>query len=152
MNKEVRLPESTHFQALVDFRDVCESIQNNYVNSGDNPADRHLSYDDMARYVVAASVLLDKIDELKDFYATELKDAGIAVYEFIDLHRKLQITKGRAVTEISKDAFDELSLEEIKKASKLTEKGLIDIKRNDIIEKYKKVLREASPTLSVRTL
>ena len=60
-------------------------------------------------------------------------------FEFKDLGIIVSSKSGGNTIEISSDIFDELTLEEIKKVAKVTEKALKDNGKADLIEKYKKV-------------
>ena len=56
------------------------------------------------------------------------------------------------MSEISNDAMDEMNLAEIKAAAKLTEKGLKDAGRADLITKYKSVTGKKAPSLIIGAL
>lgn len=131
---------------LIKFGGICKELRDTFNTN------KELHSKDIAKFLVAAEILQSSIDYYKDIYANALKEEGVAQYDFVDLNKYLRVTKGRAITEISNDAFEDLSLDEIRQAAKLTEKGLTAISRADVIDKYKKVLREASPSILIKAL
>ena len=58
-------------------------------------------------------------------------------FEFPDLGVKVMGVKGASLSKIADGIFNELSLEEIKRCASITEKGLKDIGKADLIAKYK---------------
>ena len=78
----------------------------------------------------------------KSGYRFEFKDLGIIVSS----------KAGGNTTEISSDIFDELTVEEIKKVAKVTEKALKDNGKADLIEKYKKVTGTRANSVQYKSL
>jgi hypothetical protein len=144
INQVQEAPNGDITKAISDFNSVRKQVAS-------RSAER-VSLQDMAYFVAAAKVLSDKIGHYVDLYTAALKDAGTSRYDFVDVGRTVTVSEGRAVSEISKDAFDDLTMDQIKAAATLTEKGLKEIKRCDLIDKYKTVTGKSSPVLSVKSL
>jgi hypothetical protein len=140
----MEVPNGDITRAITDFNSVRKMVA---ARSAEG-----VSLQDMAYFVAAARVLSDKIGHYVDLYSQSLKDAGAAQYDFVDVGRTVSISEGRALSEISKEAFDELTLEQIKVVATLTEKGLKEAKRSDLIDKYKIVNGKSSPVLSIKIL
>jgi hypothetical protein len=144
INQIQEVPNGDITRAITDFNNVRKAVA---ARSADG-----VSLQDMAYFVAAAKVLSDKIGHYSDLYGRALKEAGQASYDFVDVGRTVSVSDGRNQSEISKDAFDELTLDEIKIAAVLTEKSLKDAKRSDLIDKYKVNTGKTQPVLSVKIL
>lgn len=138
------VPNGDITRAVTDFNHVRKNVAERSTDG--------ISIKDMAYFVAAAKVLSDKIGHYVDLYSQALKDAGAASYDFVDVGRTVAVSEGRSQSEISKGAFDELTLDEIKVVATLTEKALKEAKRLDLIDKYKVVTGRTAPVLSVKNL
>ena len=69
--------------------------------------------------------------------------------DIVDLGKSVWLQEGAKMSEISNEAMNEMNLEEIKVAAKLTEKGLKDAGRDDLISKYKSVTGQKAPSLKI---
>jgi uncharacterized protein (UPF0264 family) len=138
------VPNGDITRAVSDFNSVRKAVAS---RSADG-----VSIQDMAYFIAAAKVLADKIGHYVDLYSRTLKDAGKASYDFVDVGRTVSVSEGRSQSEISKKAFDELTLDEIKLAAVITEKGLKEAKRSDLIDKYKTATGKTAPVLSIKAL
>jgi hypothetical protein len=137
-------PNGDITRAITDFNSVRKAVAS---RSADG-----VSIQDMAYFVAAARVLSDKIGHYVDLYSLVLRDAGKASYDFVDVGRTVSVSDGRSQSEISKKAFDELTLDEIKAVAVITEKSLKDAKRSDLIDKYKVVTGKTTPAISIKML
>lgn len=142
------VPNGDLSKVITAFNGVRKGI---YARTKDS-ADGAVSITDMAMFIAAARVLTDKLEHYTDLYTKALKDAGVAKYDFEELGRTVAITKGRALSKIDNEAFSLMTLDEIKAAATLTEKGLKEIKRSDLIDKYRVVTGESSPAIQVKLL
>ena len=110
-----------------------------------------LTLEDKAHFLATARNLTSAIE-----YYTKLWGAEIAnqenKFEFKDLGLIVSSKAGGNTTEISSEIFDELSLEEIKKVAKVTEKALKDNGKADLIEKYKKVTGTKANSVQYKSL
>jgi hypothetical protein len=138
------VPNGDITRAVSDFNSVCKAVAS---RSADG-----VSLQDMAYFIAAAKVLSGKIGYYVDLYSQMLKDAGKASYDFVDVGRTVSVSEGRSQFEISKKVFDDLTLDEIKLAAAITEKGLKEAKRNDLIDKYKTAIGKTALILSIRAL
>ena len=143
-NQILEVPNGDITRAITDFNTVRKTVAS---RSADG-----VSIRDMAYFVAAARVLSDKIGHYVDLYSQSLKEVGRASYDFVDVGRTVSVSDGRSQTEISKEAFDELTLDEIKAVAVLTEKGLKEAKRSDLIDKYKVVTGKTQPILLIKML
>lgn len=75
-----------------------------------------------------------------------------AKFEFPDLGQIVAIKNGGNNSEIGSAIFDELSLEEIKKVAKITEKALKDNGKADLIEKYKIITGQKANSVMYKSL
>jgi hypothetical protein len=140
----LEVPNGDITKAITEFNGVRKAVAGRSAEG--------ISLQDMAYFVAAAKVLSDKIGHYVELYTKSLKEAGVAQYDFVDVGRTVSVSEGRSVSEISKDAFDDLTMEQIKAAATLTEKGLKEIKRSDLIDKYKTVTGKTAPVLTVKAL
>ena len=75
-----------------------------------------------------------------------------AKFEFPDLGVTVAIKNGGNNSEINSAIFDELSLEEIKKVAKVTEKALKDIGKEDLIAKHKIITGQKANSVMYKSL
>jgi hypothetical protein len=137
-------PNGDITKAITNFNSIRKTVA---LRSADG-----ISIQDMAYFIAAARVLSDKIGHYVDMYSQVLKDAGTASYDFVDVGRTVSVSDGRSQSEISKKAFDELTLDEIKSVSVITERGLKEAKRSDLIDKYKIITGKTAPVISIKIL
>jgi hypothetical protein len=105
-----------------------------------------------ARFLAAWKILCDKVEYYTDDWEKQLKGIPNFKEDFVDLDKSVYLQEGVKMTEISTDAFDELTASEIKIAAKITEKGLKDANRPDIISKYKIETGRKAPSLRITAL
>ena len=111
-----------------------------------------LTLSDKAHFLAVAKNLTNAIE-----YYTKLWSSQIIADEnfnesFLDLGLSVSCAKGALMSEINSDIFDVLTLDEIKKVAKVTEKALKDNGKADLIEKYKVNLGNKSPSVKFNRL
>lgn len=111
-----------------------------------------LSLQDKARFIAVAKEFTDALAYYTDAWTSEIKSKETFKEDFVDLGKSVFLREGASMSEISNDAMDEMNLAEIKAAAKLTEKGLKDAGRADLIAKYKSVTGKKAPSLIVGAL
>lgn len=111
-----------------------------------------LTLQDKARFIAVAKEFTDAVAYYTDAWTAEIKGQESFKEDFVDLGKSVYLREGASMSEISNDALDEMNLAEIKKAAKLTEKGLKDAGRADLIAKYKSVTGKKAPSLIVGAL
>lgn len=150
MNEEVQkiteVPNGDISKAITEFNGVRRGIHDRAETDGG------ISAKDMAMFIAASKTLSDKIKHYVDLYTEALRNAGIASYDFVELGKTVAVAKGRAITEIDGAAFDYLNTNELRIAAKLTEKGLKEAKRSDLIDKFKHTTGESALTVTVKTI
>lgn len=140
------VPNGDISKAVAEFNAVRRGIHDRAESDGGVGAR------DMAMFVAAAKILSDKIKHYVDIYTEALRGAGVADYDFVELGRTVSVAKGRAITEIDGAAFDYLNVAELRVAAKLTEKGLKEAKRSDLIDKFKRTTGESALSLTVKAI
>lgn len=124
-----KLPNGDVSQFITAMNKELTSVKEKGTTKGLNVADK-------AHFLAVAKNLTSAIE-----YYTKLWGAEVAnqedKFEFKDLGLIVSSKAGGSTTEISSDIFDELSLEDIKKVAKVTEKTLKDNGKAELIEKYK---------------
>jgi len=110
-----------------------------------------LTLQDKAHFLAVARNLTGAIE-----YYTKLWSAEIAnqedKFEFKDLGLIVSSKAGGSTSEISSEIFDVLTVEEIKKVAKVTEKALKENGMADFIEKYKKVTRTRANSVQYKSI
>jgi hypothetical protein len=105
-----------------------------------------------ARFLAAWKILSEKVEYYTNDWEKQLKEIPGFKEDFVDLDRSVYLQEGAKMTEIIPDVFDELTLPEIKIAAKVTEKGLKDANRAELIEKYKINTGKKASSLKITAL
>jgi hypothetical protein len=105
-----------------------------------------------ARFLAAWKILCEKVEYYTNDWEKQLKEMPGFKEDFVDLDRSVYLQEGAKMTEIAVDVFDELAISEIKIAAKVSEKGLKDANRPDLISKYKIETGRKSPSLKITAL
>ena len=114
--------------------------------------DSDLSLTDKARFIAVAKEFTDAIDYYTTAWGNEIKKLEAFKEDFVDLGKSVYLREGASMSEINNAAMDEMNLAEIKQAAKLTEKGLKDAGRADLISKYKVIIGKKASSLVVSAL
>ena len=110
-----------------------------------------LTLQDMAHFLAVARNLTGAIEYYTKLWGSEIANQE-EKFEFKDLGLVVSSKSGGSNTEISSEIFDELSLDEIKKVAKVTEKALKDNGMADFIEKFKKVTGTKANSVQYKSL
>ena len=110
-----------------------------------------MSLKDKAHFLAVAKSLTSAIEYYSKLWGGEIA-ASEETFEFPDLGVKVMGVKGGSLSKIADRIFDELSLEEIKKCASVTEKGLKEIGKADLIQKYKEITGNKANSCQVKTL
>ena len=111
-----------------------------------------LTLQDKAHFLAVAKNLTDAIEYYTKLWSSEISNQVDFKEEYKDLGLVVSSVKGAAISEISSDIFDELSLEEIKKVAKVTETSLKNNGKANLIEKYKKVTGNKASSVKIKAL
>ena len=113
-----------------------------------------LTIKDKAHFLAVAKNLTSAIEYYTKLWGAELvKEMDPeATFDFNDLGTTVAIKNGGNNSEISSEIFDELSLDEIKKVAKVTEKALKDNGKSELIEKYKKITGQKANSVMYKSL
>ena len=98
--------------------------------------------------------LLDAVEYYTKLWGKEMVEtveSGVN-FSFPDLGTTVTIKNGGNNSEISSEIFDELSLDEIKKAAKISEKSLKDIGKETLIAKDKKITGAKANSVMYKSL
>lgn len=139
-----KLPNGDVSQFMTAMNKELSSIKEKGTTEG-------LTVQDKAHFLAVARSLTSAIEYYTKLWGAEVanQDTG---FEFKDLGIIVSSKAGGNTTEISSDIFDELTLEEIKKVAKVTEKALKDNGKADLIEKYKKVTGTRANSVQYKSL
>lgn len=110
-----------------------------------------LTISDKAHFLAVAKNLTSALEYYTKLWGSEVANQD-EKFEFKDLGLIVSAKTGGNTTEISAEIFDELSLDEIKKVAKVTEKALKDNGKADLIEKYKKVVGTRANSVQYKSL
>ena len=110
-----------------------------------------LTLQDKAHFLAVAKNLTSALEYYTKLWGSEVANQD-EKFSFSDLGLIVSSKAGGNTTEISSEIFDELSLEEIKKVAKVTEKALKDNGKADLIEKYKKVTGTKANSVQYKSL
>lgn len=113
-----------------------------------------LTIKDKAHFLAVARNLTSAIEYYTKLWGAELvkeMEAGTG-FDFTDLGTNVSIKNGGNTSEISSAVFDDLSLEEIKKVAKVTEKGLKEINKADLITKHKVITGAKANSVMYKSL
>ena len=111
-----------------------------------------LTLSDKAHFLAVAKNLTSAIEYYTKLWSSQILEDENFNERFADLGLSVEYAKGSSMSEINSDIFDELDKEEIKKIAKVTEKGLKEIGKSNLIEKYKIVTGVKSPSLKINRL
>ena len=139
-----KLPNGDVSQFMTAMNKELSSVKEKGLTEG-------LTLQDKAHFLAVARNLTGAIE-----YYTKLWGAEIAnqedKFEFKDLGLIVSSKAGGSTSEISSEIFDVLTVEEIKKVAKITEKALKDNGKADLIEKYKKVTGQKANSVMYKSL
>ena len=113
-----------------------------------------LTIKDKAHFLAVAKSLTGAIEYYTKLWGAELvkeMDAS-SQFAFNDLGVAVAIKSGGNNSEISSAIFDELSLDEIKKVAKVTEKALKEIGKENLIEKHKVITGARANSVMYKSL
>mgnify|MGYP001309173358 CR=1 FL=1 len=139
-----KLPNGDVSQFMTAMNKELSSVKEKGTTEG-------LTLQDKAHFLAVARNLTGAIE-----YYTKLWSAEIAnqedKFEFKDLGLIVSSKAGGSTSEISSEIFDVLTVEEIKKVAKVTEKALKDNGKTDLIEKYKKITGTKANSVMYKSL
>jgi len=113
-----------------------------------------LTIKDKAHFLAVAKSLTDAIEYYTKLWGKEMVETvepGVN-FNFPDLGTTVTIKNGGNNSEISSEIFDELSIDDIKAAAKVSEKSLKDIGKEDLIAKYKKITSAKANSVMYKSL
>ena len=113
-----------------------------------------LTIKDKAHFLAVAKSLTNAIEYYTKLWGAEMVkeiEPGVG-FDFPDLGTTVTIKNGGNNSEIGSEIFDELSLDEIKKAAKVSEKSLKEIGKEDLIAKYKKITGAKANSVMYKSL
>jgi len=142
-----KLPNGDVSQFMTQMNKELSSIKEKGTTEG-------LTIKDKAHFLAVAKNLTSAIEYYTKLWGAELvKEMDPEVkFEFNDLGTAVSIKNGGNNSEISSEIFDELSLDEIKKVAKVTEKALKDNGKAELIEKYKKITGQKANSVMYKSL
>ena len=142
-----KLPNGDVSQFMTAMNKELSSVKEKGTTEG-------LTIKDKAHFLAVAKNLTSAIEYYTKLWGAELvKEMDPEVkFEFNDLGTAVSIKNGGANSEISSEIFDELSLDEIKKVAKVTEKALKDNGKAELIEKYKKITGQKANSVMYKSL
>ena len=113
-----------------------------------------LTIKDKAHFLAVAKNLTSAIEYYTKLWGAELVKEmdSDAKFEFKDLGQIVAIKTGGNNSEIGSAIFDELSLDEIKRIAKVTEKGLKEIGKEDLIKKHKVITGQKANSVMYKSL
>lgn len=151
-----KLPNGDVSQFMTAMNKELSSIKEKGTTEG-------LTIKDKAHFLAVAKKLTDAVEYYTKLWGAELvKEMDpTSQFAFTDLGVTVAIKKGGDASEISPEIFDELSLDEIKRAAKITEKSLKDLYKNELfgntkadnlIAKYKKITGARANSVMYKSL
>jgi len=142
-----KLPNGDVSQFMTQMNKELSSVKEKGTTEG-------LTIKDKAHFLAVAKNLTSAIEYYTKLWGAELvKEMDPEVkFEFNDLGTAVSIKNGGNNSEISSEIFNELSLEEIKKVAKVTEKALKDNGKAELIEKYKKITGQKANSVMYKSL
>lgn len=142
-----KLPNGDVSQFLTQMNKELSSIKEKGTTEG-------LTIKDKAHFLAVAKNLTSAIEYYTKLWGAELVKEMDATSQFAfnDLGVTVAIKNGGNNSEIGSAIFDELSLEEIKKVAKVTEKALKDNGKSDLIEKYKIITGQKANSVMYKSL
>ena len=139
-----KLPNGDVSQFMTAMNKELSSVKEKGTTEG-------LSLSDKAHFLAVAKNLTSAIEYYTKLWGSEVANQDVG-FEFKDLGIVVSAKAGGNNSEISSDIFDELSLDEIKKVAKVTEKALKDNGKADLIEKYKKITGQRANSVQYKSL
>ena len=142
-----KLPNGDVSQFMTAMNKELSSVKEKGTTEG-------LTIKDKAHFLAVAKNLTSAIEYYTKLWGAELvKEMDPeATFDFNDLGTTVAIKNGGNNSEISSEIFDELSLDEIKKVAKVTEKALKDNGKSELIEKYKKITGQKANSVMYKSL
>ena len=142
-----KLPNGDVSQFMTAMNKELSSIKEKGTTEG-------LTIKDKAHFLAVAKNLTSAIEYYTKLWGAELVKEMDATSQFAfnDLGVTVAIKNGGNNSEIGSAIFDELSLEEIKKVAKVTEKALKDNGKSDLIEKYKIITGQRANSVMYKSL
>ena len=142
-----KLPNGDVSQFMTAMNKELSSVKEKGLSEG-------LTIKDKAHFLAVAKNLTSAIEYYTKLWGAELvKDMNPdCSFDFADIGITVSIKNGGNNSEISSEIFDELSLEEIKKVAKVTEKALKDNGKAELIEKYKKITGQKANSVMYKSL
>lgn len=140
-----KLPNGDVSQFLTAMNKELSSIKEKGTTEG-------LSMHDKAHFLAVARNLTSALEYYTKLWSSEIaaqKDVG---FRFNDLGILVSSKSGGNISEISSEIFDVLTIEEIKKVAKVTEKALKDNGMDDFIKKFKKVTGTRANSVTYKSL
>lgn len=114
---------------------------------------------DKAHFLAVAKNLTSAIEYYTKLWSLQILEDENFNERFADLGLSVEYAKGSSISEINPNIFDELTLDEIKRVAKITEKGLKELNNHNVfdrgdelIKKYKIVTGVKSPSLKINRL
>jgi hypothetical protein len=146
----IKVPNGDVSKAITAFNSEVKSINAACGGGGGEFAepDTHMK----ARFLASWKILCEKVEYYTNDWEKQLKEIPGFKEDFVDLDRSVYLQEGARMTEIAPDVFSELTIPEIKIAAKVTEKGLKDANRADLISKYKIETGRKAPSLKITVL
>lgn len=139
-----KLPNGDVSQFMTAMDEELSSVKEKGTTEG-------LTISDKAHFLAVAKNLTTALEYYTKLWGGEVANQD-EKFEFKDLGLIVSAKAGGNTTEIAAEIFDELSLEEIKKVAKVTEKALKDNGKADLIEKYKKVVGTRANSVQYKSL
>ena len=142
-----KLPNGDVSQFMTAMNKELSSIKEKGTTEG-------LTLQDKAHFLAVARNLTGAIEYYTKLWGAELVkevEPGVG-FDFPDLGQSVTVKNGGNNSEINSAIFDELSLEEIKKVAKVTEKALKDNGKADLIEKYKIITGQKTNSVMYKSL
>ena len=110
-----------------------------------------LTLSDKAHFLAVAKNLTSAIEYYTKLWGSEIANQE-EQFEFKDLGVTVSAKSGGSTSEISTDVFNELTLEEIKNAAKITEKALKELGKENLIDKYKVITGTRANSVQYKSL
>ena len=142
-----KLPNGDVSQFMTQMNKELSSVKEKGTTEG-------LTIKDKAHFLAVAKNLTNAIEYYTKLWGAELVKEMDATSQFAfnDLGVTVAIKNGGNNSEINSAIFDVLSLEEIKKVAKVTEKALKDNGKSDLIEKYKIITGQKANSVMYKSL
>lgn len=142
-----KLPNGDVSQFMAAMNKELSSIKEKGTTEG-------LTIKDKAHFLAVTKNLTSAIEYYTKLWGAELVKEmdSDTKFEFNDLGVTVSIKNGGNNSEIDSAIFDALSLEEIKKVAKVTEKALKDNGKSYLIEKYKIITGQKANSVMYKSL